>query len=148
MESGKDRKDSLILSIGPIGHTTSGIFPGCLAIPFAFIHPIHPERIARPCIRSDHSAVIARGEIENAVDVEWSRLALKLSPAEIIRLPRPGDFEVLHIVAVDLIQRRIARTAQFASVRSPLSILRAVLRQRWQGPDHTHDKQSNRHPMT
>src|SRR5438552_241562 len=132
MEPRKDRKDPLILSIRPIGHATSGISSWRLAIPFAFIRAIHPQRIAGPCIRSDYGAVIAGGEIKNSIDVEWGRLALELSPAEIVGLPRPGDFEVLHILTVDLIQWGIARASQLAPVGPPLSIFRAVLRQRWQ----------------
>src|SRR5438093_834949 len=128
MEPRKDRKDPLVLSIRPIGHATSGISSWRLAIAFAFIHAIHPQSIAGPCIRSHYGTVISGSEIENSIDVEWSRLALELSRAEIVGLPRPGDFEVLHIVAVDLIQGGIARASQLAPVRPPLSILRAVLR--------------------
>src|SRR5438128_9114153 len=87
METRKDRKDPLILSIRPIGHAPSGISSWRLAIPFAFIRAIHPQRIAGPYIRSDYRAVIAGGEIKDAIDAEGGRPPHELSPAGALRLP-------------------------------------------------------------
>ena len=81
--------------------------------------------------------MIAGGEVEDPIDIEGRGLTPKLSRTKIVRLPGPRDFEVPHIVAVDLIQRGVTSATQFAPIGPPLSVLGAVLRYRWKSPEQS-----------
>src|SRR5438094_789647 len=97
----------------------------------------------RPPGRNAGATITCR-EVQNTIHEERRRFAPEFTSAEIVGLPGPCDFQVLHIVAVDLIQRRIAGAAQFTTIGAPLSILCAVLSQRWEAANHKQDQQPNK----
>ena len=72
--------------------------------PPAFIDSPCPQRLARRRIGRNHRSPITRCEVQNAVDHERCGFSFVFrSAAKIIGPPDPGDLEILHIVAVDLI---------------------------------------------
>src|SRR2546425_747356 len=80
-------------------------------------------------IGGDNRAAISGRKIQNAIHhdrrgfrfVFWAR-------AEIIGSPDPRNLEVLDIVPINRIQGRIPRAAGIATIDTPFSILRALLR--------------------
>src|SRR5205823_3490140 len=49
------------------------------------------------------------------------------TPAEVLRLPLPYDFQVFDVGRVDLVEGRVLGGAGIATIESPLSVARAVL---------------------
>src|SRR5262245_58458653 len=129
MKSGRDGDDSLLSTIGPISDAPTRVPPRGSLIPFALVHSPGPYCLAGPPIRGDNRPAAAGSKVEHAVHHQRRGFALvfRLRP-EIVGLPRPCDFEILHIVSIDLIERRITRAAFFTAINSPLSILGAKLR--------------------
>ena len=79
-------------------------------------------------------------EYSTPLDHQRRRLEVELRPrAERVGLEPPGDFELVEVVRVDLIERRVARVAEIAAVGPPLAVRRAVLRKRSDDERRTRD---------
>src|SRR5688500_18839440 len=88
-----------------------------------FVGPIRPQGFAGRGVCRDNVSPGTGSEIEHAVDHQRRRLGGDRfsSCSVVVETPRPGDLQVLYVVPVDLIQRRIASSAVVAAVGAPLS---------------------------
>ncbi|PYS16944.1 MAG: hypothetical protein DMG15_00780 [Acidobacteria bacterium] len=122
-----DRDDALFAAIGPISDaaiaSSNPIDPG------AFIDSPRPQRFASARIRRDDRAAVSDREIQDTVDHDRSGFGFVLgSRAEIVGSPDPCNLEVLHVVPINGVDRRISGAAGVAAVNTPFPILRALLR--------------------
>ena len=128
-------KESLVLAVGPVLHAAMLKAGVGGASAFVALGIVDPDRFSRGGIdRGD--LTVARGDVEHAVDHERRDLELALAPSPsrtlvhvvIDRGPLPCDLQVADVVAIDLIERRVARRALVPGVMAPLALLRAFLR--------------------
>ena len=64
-----------------------------------------------------------RGGIQNPVRHHWRRPKVELGRrAEVVGLPAPGDAQLADVVAIDLIQRRVAGAAGIVPVVEPFDL--------------------------
>src|SRR5215471_17588548 len=103
---------------------------------------MYPQRLASTGIGRDDRPPVARREVEDTVHHERRVFILDFQPAaEIVALPRPCKLEVLDVVRVDLVQRRVPRVSAVATDPPPLAIYRrAFLR----GDTHSDRKDQDR----
>ena len=96
---------------------------------------IGPQRLAGGGVGRDHGAPGAGGEEQLAARHQRSHFPGRLRRgAHVLGLPAPDHLQILDVVRVDLIERRIPGAAGVASVHAPLagggsSLLRACRRQ-------------------
>src|SRR5262249_6542794 len=101
----------------------------------ALVVSIDPDRLACGRVDRRHVAARPRRRVQDTPDHDRRRLKVVVGPrAEIVGLPTPGDAEVLDVVAVDLIERRVLRAARIGAVISPFDGLRSVLGRRHDRP--------------
>src|SRR5207237_8807183 len=87
--------------------------------------PTYPERVASHNSDADGSATRTSRRIENATDHQRCDLVIEVRPvSKVIRLPPPGDAQILHVLLVNLIERRVLRTCSIGAVVSPLTASR------------------------
>ena len=88
----------------------------------AFVLAVHPQHLAGAGVERDDRAARAGGRVDDAVDHQRRRLEVELGTrAERVGLEPPRDFELVEVVFVDLIERRIAGAGEIAAVGGPLA---------------------------
>src|SRR5579871_2481710 len=81
---------------------------------------MHPQRLAARSVNCDHIASGTRRDVEDAIDHEGRSFVIEIRViSKILGLPLPGDLEVLDVIAVDLIERRILSALRVATVIAP-----------------------------
>ena len=116
----------------------------------ALIGPPRPQRLARPRIgRNDRTSLTSR-EVQLAAHHERRRLRRRRlrRRSVVVELPGPGDLEVLHVVACDLVDRGIARARLFGAVGAPLAILGPRLSTAGVRPGYGGNEQSQEYEST
>jgi len=102
---------ALLFTVGPVGDApTDGVFarfPG-------------PFRFAGRAVERDDAATGSHG-VENSIDD--NRLRLESSGRGIGGIELPGYLQLTDIRAIDLRQRRVARSEWIAAVRRPICVL-------------------------
>src|SRR4051812_9323015 len=113
---------------------------------FTLIRTVYPQCFARARIGGDDIAPLVHGEVEDAVDHDRRRLAAGLRiRQQAVGLPDPGDFQILDIVAIDLIEWRVMRTPILPSETPPFPALRALLRNGRMDPEQRGDQKPQTH---
>jgi hypothetical protein len=137
-ETGRDHENPLVLPVRPVTHAASGIPPRSKPVAVALVHA-RPQPQLPPARRIDcrHGALATHGRVEDAVHHDGSRfvlvdrerrIAVPLRGAAERRqrrpdrgFPAPGDLEVLEIVSVDLVERRVARALRIVVEITPFA---------------------------
>ena len=90
--------------------------------PFSLVQAVHPESLACHRIDGHGGPAEPRGGVENPVHHEDAspELTLGLRP-EVPGCPAPGNFQLVHIGGVDLVQRGVPLSGQIATVGQPLA---------------------------
>src|SRR5688572_33479425 len=104
----------------------------------ALVRAPRPQRLAGGGVSSDDGAPLAGSEVEDAVDHDRRRLGgdRLRRRAEVVELPGPGDLQVVHVLARDLVERRVARAALVGRVGAPLAVRAAFLSAGGDGTDN------------
>src|SRR5262245_57523183 len=78
----------------------------------ALAQAVRPDHFAGLSVERDDGSARAAGRVEHALDGERRafELVLRTRP-EVVRLVAPGHLELVEVRPVDLIERRIARSA-------------------------------------
>src|SRR6185295_3330927 len=85
------------------------------------IRPVNPQGLTSSRICSNGKAALVHREVKNAVDHDGSRLAAGLRIRDkAVGFPDPCDLQILDVVAVNLIQRRIESSPVFGAIGAPL----------------------------
>ena len=121
--TGSDIENALGFAVGPIGHAMAGILPGRIAAARAFILAVHPQHLAGGRVQAHHRAAGAGGDIHAALDDQGRAFILVFGPRpQIVGLEAPGDLQLAEILAVDLVQRRIAGVGRVGGIVAPFGI--------------------------
>src|SRR5262249_47603223 len=104
----RDMEDALLAAVGPEGHAAARRRTDWrLLSAHPFVEAEHPQRFARGAVDGHYVAPRARGGVQNPSNHQRRDLIVVVRPRpEVLRLPAPGDPEVLDVVLVDLIERR------------------------------------------
>src|SRR6185295_20142605 len=101
-------EDAFLLAIGPIGDAAAGELPWSGRTTGAFMLAMHPQLLARGRVEGNHRSARSRGRIENSIDHQRRTFQAKLrARTEVIGLETPGDFQLVEVRRVDLIQRAV-----------------------------------------
>src|SRR5260370_40253260 len=74
-------------------------------------------------MREDHRTPRVAGGVDDAVDHEGRSLQLEFGEgSEVIGLKAPGDFELVEVARVDLVERAVASALHVGAVPGPLGI--------------------------
>ena len=88
-----------------------------------FVQPVAPQCFAGGCVDRDDVGTESRGRIEHAADHQRRGLHVVLRPRpEVLGFPPPGDPQVLHVVAVDLVEGGIFGAAEVGAPVRPLAV--------------------------
>src|SRR5688572_8700943 len=123
-----DVNDAVVaLAVGPIGESATRQLarrpPRCT---LAFFTSVGPLQFAGARIGGDHRAPGARRGVEHALDHQRRAFELRFGTGtEVIGLDAPRDFQLAEVVAVNLIERRVLRSAKVRGVHRPLAVLGA-----------------------
>ena len=127
-ESRGNVKNSLLSSVGPIREAAARELPRGGAAALSFMLAMNPEQFAGGRVQRNHGAARSSRRVQNAVHHQRCSFKLVLGPvAEIIRLDAPGDFKVVEVRGVDLVQRAVASARKIGGVRRPLRVFRMEL---------------------
>src|SRR5438094_1464025 len=127
-DSGSHIEYSLLTSVGPIRQSAARELARGGAAAFSFMLTMGPEQFAGGRVKRNHSAARSCGRVQNAVHHERSSFQLVLRPvAKIVGLDAPGDFKVVEVRGVDLVQRAVASARKIGGVRRPLRVFRMEL---------------------
>src|SRR5205085_11087571 len=97
----------------------------------ALAQTVRPYHLAGPAIERDDRAPRAAGRVQHALDRERRPFELVLrTRTEVVGLVAPRDFELVEVRAVDLIERRVARSSEIRRVVRPVAGSRGGLRRR------------------
>src|SRR4030095_3995141 len=114
----KPEEYSLISAVFPIHHASVAHLA---QRPPALVRVEAPDQFPVPGVERDH-AQLRRGRVHYAVNDD--RIALHLGAGKLIaRIEPPGDFELMDVVAGDLIQRRIVNILRPAAEHPPFAVL-------------------------
>ena len=107
MISGRHRHDALVaLAVGPVGDAAAGTLAGRAFAALAFVHPPHPQQLARRRVDGDDRAACARLGVHDAVDHQRRHLHVEVGPrAEVVALEPPRDAQALGVLLIDLVER-------------------------------------------
>ena len=138
-----DQVDALVaLAVGPVGdaaarHAADGVGP-----PLPLVEPVDPQQLAGGRVERHHVAAAAGGGVEHAVDHQRRGLVVEVGERpEVGGAEAPLHLEVVEVVAVDLVERRVPGAAQVAAVGPPLAVRRTVLREaRRRAPEQEHHR--------
>ena len=76
----------------------------------------------------DDGASRSRGRVQDAVGHQWRRLQICFRPrTDAFGLETPGDFELIEIDSVDLIDRRVVGVCKVCAVTTLLDVFRPGL---------------------
>ena len=123
----RDVEDAVVAAaVGPVGQRRG---PTAAAAPpaprGAFGIAVHPQQLAGRGVERHHRAARAAGRVEHAADHQRRAFELVFrARAEAVGLEAPGDFELVEVARVDLIERRVPGAAQIGRVVRPLAVLR------------------------
>ena len=121
-------KPRVALAVGPVGEPAILRPRGAIAA-LAFVEAVHPERLAGGRVDGDDVAPRAGGEVQHAADHQRRDFPVVVGRrAEVVRLPPPDDLELLDVLRVDLVERRVLGVARIAAVVAPFALRRALLR--------------------
>ena len=126
--AGRDVQDAFLAAVGPVRQPAAGELARRRLGAFAFHFAVHPLELAGRRIQRHDRAPRAAGGIQHAFHHQRRGLKLEFRQrTEMIGLESPGDFELVEVIGVDLIERRVARAPQIAAVGSPLAVGRTRL---------------------
>jgi len=84
---------------------------------------MHPNQLAGVGFERDYRSSGTCGRVEHAVYHERRAFELELGPrAEVVGLEAPCDFQLVEVLGVDLIERRVSRPCKITSVVRPFSV--------------------------
>ena len=119
-----DENDAVVaLTVGPVRNAASGELARGHAGPAAFIHTVDPELFTGFRVEGNHGPARAGGGIKNAI--HYDRCAFELvfeARSEIIGFEAPGDFEILKVCAVDLVEGRVLAASQIGRIHGPVAL--------------------------
>ena len=114
-------KDAALGAVAPIAEPAARKRPRAFGAALAFVEAERPQQFAGDGVERDDGAAGAGGGIDDAIDGQRRAFQLVLRPAaEHVGLEAPGDFKILEIVAVDLIERQIAAAGEIGIVGGPV----------------------------
>src|SRR5579864_6130074 len=113
----RDEENALILTVFPVRNAAVAYGMRGLS---AVVRIEGPSKLAGCGIECD-DAQLGRGGVQNAVDHD--RIALHLRGVELVTgVEGPGDAEILHVAAIDLVQIGIANAFRAAAVDFPITV--------------------------
>ena len=123
----RDVDDAVVtLAVGPVGEAAARELARRVDGARAFLLGVHPDHLAGLAVERDHRAARAAGRVDDALDHQRRAFELELGTrAEVVGLEAPGDFELVEVAAVDLIERGVARALDVGGVVRPLAVLGA-----------------------
>ena len=123
-----EEEPRVVLAVGPVGEPAILFSRGAIAA-FAFVEAVHPERLAGGRVDGDDVTPGAGGEVQHAADHQRRDFPVVVGRgAEVVGLPAPDDLELLDVLRVDLVQRRVLGVALIAAVVAPFALRGALLR--------------------
>ena len=123
--SGGDEHDAVVaLAVGPVGNAAARKLARSDGRAISFAQAVDPDHFAGLCIERDHGTARSRGGVEHALHHQRRSFQLVFGAgAEVIGLEAPGDFELVEVGGVDLIERGILGALQIGRVVGPFAIL-------------------------
>ncbi len=130
--SRRDVDDAIVaFAVAPVREPAARELTGRRRAARAFGVAVNPEQLAGGRVERDHGPAGAGGRVQHALDHQRRPFELVLrARAEAVGLEAPGHLEVVEVLPVDLIERRIPAAADIARVARPLAGLRRVRRAR------------------
>ena len=146
--AGRDVDDPRLAAVGPVREPASRKLTGRRFAALPFVLAVHPDHLAGCRVECDHGAARAGRGVDDAVDHQRRALEVELGPgSERVGLEAPRDLELVEVVFVDLIERRVACVRQIAAIRGPLTDLRRLTAHPDRGGHgHEHDRNEETKP--
>src|SRR5262249_6635285 len=114
-------KNAFVCTIGPIGNTVAR--PAARTAPVAFIFLMLPQKGARGCVKGNHTSLRARGKKQASLREKRRALVDEFGAASYgFGLETPGNFQLVKIRCINLIERHVARTGGIVCVMVPLAV--------------------------
>ena len=105
----------------PVGDAPARIPSRGRAVPF--VHAVGPQGLAGTCVDGHDRATVSRRGVQDVAGHEWRGAVVVLWARTVVGgRPAPRDLQGVHVVAVDLIERRVAGAAGVAPVEAPLPV--------------------------
>ena len=118
----RHQDDARLFAVGPVFDAADDAARRPIAAR-PFVEPVAPQRFPGGGVDGDDVGTESRGRVEHAADHQRRGLHVVLRPrAEVLRFPPPRDPQVLHVVAVDLIERRVLAAAEVGAPVRPLAV--------------------------
>ena len=130
--AGGDEDHSIVaFAVGPVRDAAAGELARRDRGAVAFAEAVDPHQLAGLGVERDDRSARAAGRVEHALDHQRRAFELVLGTrAEAVGLEAPGDFELVEVAGVDLIERRVLAASQIGRVHRPLAVLGARLSRR------------------
>src|SRR5690242_17057594 len=121
-------QNALVLAVGPVSQPAPGELAGSGRSARSFVLAVHPKQFPGSRVQRDGGAPRTRGCIEDAVDHQLRSFQLVFrAVAQVFGLKSPGDFKVVEIRSVDLVEWTVARACQVGGVGGPLRLSSLML---------------------
>ena len=116
----------LLGPIGPVTYAKTRTAAG--ADTLTFVMGVYPQKLAGACIQAHHIATEARGDIDAPVRNQRGRLVIGIQArAQCVGGEFPGQFELIEVGGIDLVQWRITGAGEIVGVMQPVGLARARL---------------------
>ena len=127
--AGGDGDDALVtLAVRPVGEPSARALPRSRRAALPLVHAPHPQQLSARRIERDDGAAGACLRVHHVVDDDRHRLHVEIGArSEVVGLEAPRDAQVLDVVLVDLVERRVFRASRICRVGTPFAIFRARL---------------------
>ena len=114
-----DIDDAFVGAVGPVADAQARAAARSDAL--AFVMGVHPQQLAGAGIQADHVAAEAGGAIDAAFHHQRRGLVVGVQArAQGVGAEAPGQFQLVEVGGIDLVQRRIAGAGQIIGVMQPV----------------------------
>ena len=136
------------LAVGPIADAAARHTANRVAGPLSLIDAVEPQQLAGRPVQGHHIPAAPRGRVEDAIDHERRGLIVEVRERPKVHgTESPRHLEIVEVVAVNLVERRVSRAAKISAIGLPLTVGRARLGRRNRGAarqrQHDHQRPAN-----
>ncbi|CUS46044.1 hypothetical protein MGWOODY_Smn2499 [hydrothermal vent metagenome] len=125
----RHEQDPLLRAVGPVGAAMTGELARRILRALALVDPVHPQHLASGSVERDAVAARAGCQEQASLHEQGCRLELIfLAGAERVGLETPGDFQIVEVGRVDLVERGVARIRLVGGIMAPLGIDPGIVR--------------------